>query len=209
MLVGPNGSGKTTLVKLMLGLYAPARGTVALNGRDLREYSQDELRRQLTAIFQDFVCYKMTVAQNVAFGEVDKRGEVVEALTKAGAMEFVANLPQVIDTMLGKEFGGVDLSGGQWQRIALARAFFRKSPILILDEPTAALDPLAEEEIYRRIIELKEGRTVVLVSHRLWATKLVDRVVLLVDGSIRECGRHEELIESAEKITVLKGSGRS
>ncbi|HHV54801.1 MAG TPA: ABC transporter ATP-binding protein [Firmicutes bacterium] len=106
----------------------------------------------------------------------------------------MAKLPQGIDTILSKEFGGVDLSGGQWQRIALARAFFRKSPIVILDEPTAALDPVAEEEIYRRFVELKEGRTVILVSHRLSAARLADRVALMVDGSIRECGRHEELM---------------
>lgn len=194
MLAGLNGAGKTTLVKLILGLYEPSRGRIELNGRDLRAYSEEELRRCFTAVFQDFVCYRMTVAENVAFDQAGNRDEVIEALEKSGAMEFVAKLPQGIDTILSKEFGGVDLSGGQWQRIALARAFFRKSPIVILDEPTAALDPVAEEEIYRRFVELKEGRTVILVSHRLSAARLADRVALMVDGSIRECGRHEELM---------------
>ncbi|WP_020634179.1 ABC transporter ATP-binding protein [Amycolatopsis alba] len=197
-LVGPNGSGKTTLAKLLAGLYEPSSGKVCGDGRPVRDLA--ELRRNCAVVFQDFVRYKLSVADNIRFGRVGDPGEahlVAEAAHAAGAAEFVSELPQDYETLLGREFtGGTDLSGGQWQKLAIARSFYRNAPIVILDEPTAALDPQAERELSERIRELFAGRAVLLVSHRFSNVRSADRIYVMDRGRVREHGSHETLMNA-------------
>ena len=165
-LVGENGSGKTTLAKILAGLYQPSHGSVRWDGVDVATVDRDDLRRSISVIFQDFERYLLTARENVGFGRAERIGDseaVAAAARRADAHDFIASLPDGYDTMLGREFmGGYDLSIGQWQRVALARAFFRDAPFVILDEPTAALDPRAESELFDRMRELLDGRSVVL-----------------------------------------------
>jgi ATP-binding cassette subfamily B protein len=195
-LVGPNGSGKTTLAKLFAGLYPPESGRLLLGADPVERH--DALRRQTTVVFQDFSRYKLSALDNVAFGRPDRPvaiDRVMRAARQAGAHEFVEALPNGYDTVLGKEFsGGVDLSGGQWQRLALARAFYRDSTLVILDEPTAALDPQAEADLFARIRELFRGRTVLLISHRFSSVRGADRIYVLDRGRIIEQGTHDLLM---------------
>lgn len=198
-LVGPNGAGKSTFIKLLAGLYEPSEGRILLDGHDLRSFPRDELRRRLSVVFQDFNQYQLSARENVGFGSpanVDDSARVREAVADGGAAELVAELPAGIDTQLGRWFhGGVDLSGGQWQRIALARAFMRReSDILVLDEPTAALDIDAEGEVFERVRELARGRTLVLISHRFANVRMADRVVVLEQTGVVEDGSHDELM---------------
>jgi ATP-binding cassette subfamily B protein len=198
-LVGPNGAGKSTFIKLLAGLYEPSEGRILLDGHDLRSFPRDELRRRLSVVFQDFNQYQLSARENVGFGSpahVEDDARVHEAVAEGGAAELIAELPAGIDTQLGRWFhGGVDLSGGQWQRIALARAFMRReSDILVLDEPTAALDIDAEGEVFERVRELARGRTLVLISHRFANVRTADRVVVLEQSGVVEDGSHDELM---------------
>ncbi|HLN60120.1 MAG TPA: ATP-binding cassette domain-containing protein, partial [Symbiobacteriaceae bacterium] len=195
-LVGPNGAGKSTLVKLMLGLYQPTAGRITIGGVDLREMAQADLRRHVSCIFQDFARYDLTLGENVAAGRLGATAaEVTNAGVAAGLAALVAGLPNGYATLLGKTFaGGTDLSGGQWQRVALARAFVRDADLMILDEPTAALDARAELDLFGRFVELVAGKTAVLISHRLGITRLADRIIVLADGRIVEDGHHDELV---------------
>jgi ATP-binding cassette subfamily B protein len=198
-LVGHNGVGKSTFIKLLAGLYEPSEGRILLDGHDLRSFPRDELRRRLSVVFQDFNQYQLSARENVGFGSpahVGDEARVHEAVSDGGAAELIAQLPAGIDTQLGRWFhGGVDLSGGQWQRIALARAFMRReSDILVLDEPTAALDIDAEGEVFERVRELARGRTLVLISHRFANVRMADRVVVLEPSGVVEDGTHDELI---------------
>ena len=197
-LVGENGSGKTTLAKLMAGLYRPDAGAVRWDGTDLAGVDPDLLRRRVAVIFQDFVRYHLPARDNIGLGRAEAAGDldaIREAARFAGVDEVLAGLPDGYDTMLGPEFeGGTDLSVGQWQRVALARAFFRDAPFVILDEPTAALDPRAEHELFARIRELLAGRTVLLISHRFSSVREADRIYVLHAGEVVEHGSHEQLM---------------
>jgi ATP-binding cassette subfamily B protein len=198
-LVGPNGAGKSTFIKLLAGLYEPSEGRILLDGHDLRSFPRDELRKRLSVVFQDFNQYQLSARENVGFGSpahVGDQARVHEAVANGGAAELVAALPAGIETQLGRWFhGGVDLSGGQWQRIALARAFMRReSDVLVLDEPTAALDIDAEGEVFERVRELAHGRTLVLISHRFANVRMADRVVVLEQSGVVEDGSHDELM---------------
>ncbi len=206
-LVGENGAGKTTLVRLLLGLYRPTSGTIFVDGRDLSTLDPEAWRREATAVFQDFVRYPTTVFENIAYGDiallaaspqtaVTTHPRIAAAAVHSGADGFINALPAGYATPLGKEWpGGTELSSGQWQRLALARAYLRDAQIVALDEPTAALDPRAEVEFYRQFTQVAAGRTAVLVSHRLGAARLGDRIVVLGQGRIVEEGHHEVLLQ--------------
>jgi len=196
-LVGENGEGKTTIVKLMTRLYDPVEGQVLLDGVDLREYSLEDLYREIGVIFQDFMRYEMTARENIAVGQIEElnRMETLKtAARKSMAADVIERLPRDYEQMLGRRFeGGVDLSGGEWQKIALARAYLRDSQVLILDEPTAALDARSESEVFRRFAELTMGKTSLFISHRFSTVRMADRIVVLQDGAISEDGSHKEL----------------
>jgi ATP-binding cassette, subfamily B, bacterial len=197
-LVGANGQGKTTLVKLLSRLYEPTGGAIFLDGVDLREYDVNNLWERIGVIFQDFGRYEMTAADNIAIGRIAERENVSlleEAAHASGADETVAKLPNGFGQLLGRRFeGGVDLSGGEWQRLAIARAYLRQAGILILDEPTAALDAQAEHEVYARFADLATDHIVLLISHRFSTVRIADRILVLDDGEIREEGTHEDLL---------------
>jgi ATP-binding cassette subfamily B protein len=197
-LVGPNGSGKTTLVKLLCRLYDPTAGAITLDGADLRSFDVDELRRHMSVIFQDFAEYQLTARENIRVGNVDLAGDdpAVEAAARdAGADQVIRGLRNGYDTMLGKWFEeGEELSVGEWQKVALARAFVRDAQILVFDEPTSALDPETEWRVFQHIKELARGRAVVLISHRFSTVRTADRIHILDGGRIVESGAHDELM---------------
>ncbi len=196
-LVGRNGAGKTTIVKLLLRLYDPTSGRILLDGVDLRDYDLDALRRKMGAIFQDFVRYELTAGQNIGLGQIDHlhdTARLLQAAESAGAEELVRQLPDGLDTQLGRAFGGRELSGGEWQKLALARACMRDGLLLALDEPTAALDTQTEYEVYTRFQELTRDRITLLISHRFSTVRMADRILYLADGGIQEEGSHLELM---------------
>lgn len=198
-LVGENGAGKTTLVKLLARLYDPTEGRILLDGYDLKEYDLAELRLQTGIIFQDYLRYQLTFAQNIAVGNIaqDKNSELIKAAAHQSlADELAERLPGKYDQMLGKRFNnGVDLSGGEWQKVALARAYMRDAQLLILDEPTAALDARAEYNVFQRFAKLTEGKTAVLISHRFSTVRMADRILVLERGELKEIGNHQELLK--------------
>jgi ATP-binding cassette, subfamily B, bacterial len=198
-LVGHNGAGKTTLIKLLSRLYDPAEGSILLDGIDIREFDPVAWRQKIGVIFQDFVRYHLPARENIGFGQIDsasRMDKVVDAARKSGAHSIIEDLPEKYDTMLGRWFrGGHELSVGQWQRIALARAFMRDAEILVLDEPTASLDAESEYEIFRHFQKLTEGKMAILISHRFSTVRMADRIVVLEGGRIAEIGSHEELLE--------------
>ncbi len=197
-LIGENGQGKTTIVKLITRLYDPTEGQILLDGVDLREYSLEDLYREIGVIFQDFMRYEMTARENVAVGRIEDIGnlqEITDAAHKSLADEVIAKLPGQYDQMLGRRFeNGVDLSGGEWQKLALARAYLRNAQLLILDEPTAALDARSEYEVFERFAELTGGKMALFISHRFSTVRMADRIVVLADGQIVEDGSHEQLM---------------
>jgi ATP-binding cassette subfamily B protein len=196
-LVGENGEGKTTIVKLLTRLYDPTEGQILLDGVDVREYDLDDLYREIGVIFQDFMRYEMTAGANIAVGRIDELNnpELLRiAACKSLADQVVERLPLRYEQMLGRRFEmGVDLSGGEWQKVALARAYLRDAQILILDEPTAGLDARSELAVFRRFAELTEGKTALFISHRFSTVRMADRIVVLHDGRITEEGSHNEL----------------
>jgi ATP-binding cassette subfamily B protein len=197
-LVGENGAGKTTLVKLLARLYDPDEGRILLDGVDLRDYDLDSLRRNIGIIFQDFVRYDFILRENIGVSQIealDDDARIREAATRSLADSVAQRVPQGYDQMLGKRFdNGVELSGGEWQKVALARAYMREAQVLILDEPTAALDARAEYEVFLRFAELTKGRMAVLISHRFSTVRMADRILVLKGGELVDDGTHEELV---------------
>ena len=206
-LVGENGAGKTTLVKLLARLYDPDEGRILLDGHDIREYDLDALRGSMGVIFQDFVRYYMTAADNIAVGRIEARDDRprVEAAARRGlADDVIRRLPRQYEQMIGRRFrSGIELSGGEWQKIAIARAYMRDAPLLILDEPTAALDARSEFEVFQRFKELSAGRTAVLISHRFSSVRMADRILVMAGGEIEASGTHEALLAQRGRYAEL------
>jgi ATP-binding cassette subfamily B protein len=200
-LIGENGQGKTTVVKLITRLYDPTEGQILLDGVDLREYSLEDLHRHIGVIFQDFMRFEMTARENIAVGRIDQphqQADIESAAHKSLADTVVDKLVGGYDQMLGRRFeGGVELSGGEWQKIALARAYLRDAQLLILDEPTAALDARSELEVFERFAELTEGKMALLISHRFSTVRMADRIVVLEGGRLIEEGTHDQLMARA------------
>jgi ATP-binding cassette, subfamily B, bacterial len=199
-LVGKNGQGKTTLVKLLTRLYDVSSGQILLDGVNIREYDLEDLWREIGVIFQDFMRYDFTSAENIAVGRImdrDKLSHIQSAASKSLADDVINKLPSGYQQRLGSRFeGGVDLSGGEWQKIALARAYLRDAQLLILDEPTASLDARSEHDVFRRFAELTSGKMAVLISHRLSTVRMTDRILLLDNGQIAEQGHHDQLVRT-------------
>jgi ATP-binding cassette subfamily B protein len=206
-LIGENGQGKTTIVKLMTRLYDPVDGQILLDGIDLREYDLDDLYREIGVIFQDFMRYEMTARENIAVGRIEAAADpelLQNAAQKSMADEVIRRLPGVYDQMLGRRFdGGVDLSGGEWQKVALARAYLRDAQVLILDEPTAALDARSEFEVFRRFAELTAGKMALFISHRFSTVRMADRIIVLDDGKVVEDGSHDELCRLGRRYSEM------
>ncbi len=206
-LVGENGAGKTTLVKLIARLYDPDEGRITLDGHDLRAYALDELRDNIGVIFQDFVRYHLTAGENIAVGQIDLRNDRARlelAAERGNAAEVIAKLPGGYDQMMGKKFRkGTDLSGGEWQKIALARAYMAEAQVMILDEPTAALDARAEYEVFRRFRELADARATIVISHRFSTVRMADRIVVLANGQLEAIGTHDELMAQGGRYAEL------
>jgi ATP-binding cassette subfamily B protein len=197
-LVGENGAGKTTIVKLLARLYDPSEGRILLDGRDLREYDLDELRSRVGVVFQDFVRFHFTAAENIAMGRIEAAADaarIEQAAERSRADQVVFRLPLGFKQPLGRRFsGGIDLSGGEWQKIAIARAYMRDADVLVLDEPTSALDARSEFEVFQRFRDLSAGRTTLLISHRFSTVRMADRIIVLDQGRIVEAGTHHALL---------------
>jgi ATP-binding cassette subfamily B protein len=206
-LVGENGAGKTPLVKLLARLYDPDEGRILLDGHDLRDYDLDDLRGSMSVIFQDFVRYNFTASENIAVGRIearDDRARIAAAAGRSLANDVIAKLPGGYEQMVGKRFRkGVELSGGEWQKIAIARAYMRDAEVLILDEPTAALDARSEFEVFQRFKELSEGKTAVIISHRFSSVRMADRILVLADGKVEAEGTHDELVAQSGRYAEL------
>jgi len=206
-LVGENGAGKTTLVKLLARLYDPTEGRILLDGVDLREYDIMDLRRNTGIIFQDYLRYQMSFAQNIAVGNIDElnnRALIEQSAEKSLASLLAKRLPDQYDQALGRRFNnGVELSGGEWQKVALARAYMKEAQLLILDEPTSALDARAEYEVFQRFAELTTGKSAVLISHRFSTVRMADRILVLDKGQLIEIGSHEKLLQQNGRYAEL------
>ncbi|MDQ3228220.1 MAG: ABC transporter ATP-binding protein/permease [Pseudomonadota bacterium] len=206
-LVGENGAGKTTLVKLLARLYDPDEGRILLDGRDLRDYDLNGLRANVGVIFQDFVRYHLTAGENIGVGQIDAmydQDRIREAAQRSMADEVIGRLPGGYDQLIGRRFKtGVDLSGGQWQKIAIARAYMRDAQVMILDEPTAALDARAEFEVFQRFRDLSDDKTAVLISHRFSSVRMADRILVLNEGRLEASGTHDELLRQGGRYAEL------
>ena len=210
-IVGENGSGKTTFVRLLLGLYRPDSGAILADGIDYQDIEPHLLYHSYSAVMQSYVRYHLSLAENIALSQVqtkEQKHAVHRAAVQVGA-DITDSLSQGYDTLIGPEMGGVDLSGGQWQRVALARAFFRNSEVLVLDEPTAALDPMAELAIFERFRELAAGRTALMIAHRLGIARLADRILVFRGGTVIEEGTHDQLLrEGGEYAEMFESQAR-
>lgn len=205
-LIGENGQGKTTIVKLLTRLYDPTAGRILLDGVDLREYNLEDLNSQFSVIFQDFMRYELTAGENIAVGRIEQAdgGAIRQAAHKSLADQVIERLPKAYDQQLGLRFeGGVDLSGGEWQKIALARAYFRDAQLVILDEPTASLDARSEAEVFQRFAELTEAKMALLISHRFSTVRMADRIVVLENGQIAEQGSHRQLVALGGRYAAM------
>jgi ATP-binding cassette subfamily B protein len=206
-LVGANGQGKTTIVKLLVRLYDPTAGQILLDGVDLRKFDLEDLWKEVGVIFQDFMRYEMTVSENIAIGrleEQDNLPRIRDAAVKSLAESVIRKFPGGYEQLLGSRFeGAIDLSGGEWQKIALARAYLRDAQLLILDEPTASLDALTEHEVFRRFAELTTGKIALLISHRFSTVRMADRILVLENGTIAEDGQHDQLVRSGGRYAEM------
>jgi ATP-binding cassette subfamily B protein len=206
-LIGENGEGKTTIVKLLTRLYDPTAGKILLDGVDLREYDLEDLWKEIGVIFQDFTRYEMTAHENIAVGRIGAGSDpeaIRAAARKSLADQVIRKMPMEYDQILGCRFkGGVDLSGGEWQKMALARAYLRDAQLLILDEPTAALDARSEHEVFERFAELTEGKMALLISHRFSTVKMADRILVIENGKIAEQGAHHDLIGNSGRYAEM------
>ncbi len=206
-LVGENGAGKTTIVKLLSRLYDPTEGRILLDGRDLRDYDLEELRNRVGVVFQDFVRFNFTAGENIAMGRVEAatdRHRIEGAAKRSLADAVIARLPLGFEQPLGRRFSrGVDLSGGEWQKIAIARAYMRDADVLVLDEPTSALDARSEAEVFQRFRDLSAGKTTLLISHRFSTVRMADRIIVLEGGSIIEAGTHQALLSRRARYAEM------
>jgi ATP-binding cassette subfamily B protein len=205
-LVGRNGAGKTTLVKLLTGLYLPNVGEIRIGGRELSEYDLGAVRDRVAVVFQDYGRYFLTARENIGLGRVEAitdRERIERAARDGGSEALIGRLEHGFETLLGKEFGGVDLSGGEWQKLALSRAFMRDADLLILDEPTSALDAPTEQALFRQFLQLAADRTTILISHRFSTVAMADRIVLLEAGAIIEEGTHSALMARGGRYAEL------
>lgn len=201
-VVGENGAGKSTLVRLLMGIYLPTEGSVTIGGKETKDINRKALFREISGVFQKYQRYQMTLRDNINISDAEKAAtdkETLEAIKKAGLDMNVPALQQGMDTMLSREFEGVELSGGQWQRIAIARGLHRKHSIIILDEPTASIDPVEESNIYKKFSELSKGITSILVTHRLGSARIADRIVVMDQGKVVEMGDHDTLMKNRQK----------
>jgi ATP-binding cassette subfamily B protein len=205
--VGENGAGKTTLIKLLLGFYEPTEGEIKLDGIPIQEYDPEAYQAYFGVIFQDFVRFELTLKENIAVGsieEIENELRILDAADRSLAKQVIADLPEGINQQLGKRFkSGKDLSGGQWQKVAMARAYMKDAPVMILDEPTSALDARAESEAFDRFIKLSDGKTAVIISHRFSTVRIADRILVLKDGKVLELGSHDELMANDELYAEL------
>ena len=206
-LVGENGAGKSTLVKLLARLYDPTEGRILLDGIDLKRYDLNNVRQNMGIIFQDFLKYQMTFAQNIAVGNISEKdnADLIQAAAKKSLADLLAKkLPDHYDQMLGKRFAdGIELSGGEWQKVALARAYMKETQLMILDEPTAALDARAEYEVFQRFSELSKGKSAVLISHRFSTVRMANRILVLDQGELVEIGSHDDLLKKGGRYSEL------
>jgi ATP-binding cassette subfamily B protein len=206
-LVGENGAGKTTLIKLLLRLYDPTEGEILMDGIPVQDYRKQDYQKMLGAIFQDFVKYYLTAKINIAVGNIEEEqnlDKIKNAAVQSLANDVIESLPEGYNQGLGRRFRkGAELSGGQWQKIALARAYMSDAPIIILDEPTSALDARAESEVFQRFIGLTEDRTSIIISHRFSTVRMADRILVLQNGQILEIGTHEELLARPQLYAEL------
>lgn len=207
-IFGENGAGKTTFVKLLLGLYAPTKGEILLNGMDYRHYDTRQYHKLFSTVFQDFVLFAYTLKENIMFGDEpdrERKERLLHIIGKTGLEDRLESLSKGIDTCITQEYDpqGEELSGGEGQRVAIARAWYRQAPIIVMDEPTSAIDPISEEKLFDSISELFHGRTALLISHRMSSVRLCDKVLFFDEGTVSECGTHEELMESGKKYSDM------
>jgi len=205
-IVGENGAGKTTLVRLLMGLYIPVEGKVILNGMDTSVVNNQSLFKGMSGVFQKFQRYQMTLKENVEISQSDNKTDINTAAEQAGVDINGSSFPDGSRTMLSREFEGVDLSGGEWQRVAIARGLYRTHNVVVLDEPTAAIDPLEESRIYHQFVEISKGKTAIIVTHRLGSAKIADRVVVMDKSKIVEIGSHDELLKSGGLYAEMYGA---
>lgn len=203
-IVGHNGAGKSTLIKLLLRFYDPSEGTISVDGRDLRELDIKVWRSLISGVFQDFGQYHFTAGENIGLGDIEASKERIALAAKRGGFHSVAErLPQGLDAPLGKEFGGTALSGGEWQKLAMSRAFLRDAKLLIFDEPTAALDPQSEQEVFKKFADQAAGKATLLITHRLGSVKMADRILVFKNGRLIEHGTHHELLKIGQEYDHL------
>ena len=215
VITGGPSSGKTTLIKLLTRLYEVSKGEITIDGVNIREYSLEDLADAIGVIFQDFMKYEAVVEENIRYGKITKdkyKINIHKAAKKSGAWDFVKALDKKYKTQIGKKLDeeGIDLSVGQWQKIALARAFFKDAPILILDEPTAAVDAKAEYNLFKRFKKLSKNKTTILISHRFSTVRMADRIIVIANGRIVEQGTHKELLKKKgvyAKLFTLQAEG--
>ena len=195
-IVGSNGAGKSTFTKLLMGLYEPTSGEIIIAGQNIKGIAPKELYKGVSAVFQQYQRYQLTLEENISISDISEPNNIHSVMEQSGVDSNPRSYPEGLDTMLSREFDGVDLSGGQWQRIAIARGLYRHHDLIVLDEPTAAIDPLEEKNLYEKFAEISKDKTAIIVTHRLGSAQIADKIIVLNDGEIVEIGTHQELLES-------------